>query len=110
MAFPSGDILRCDPFDRISSTSNFIEGSCDGVRVVAFDCRNGRGKGSWSTTVIAAEKSGDVIGGLVYDSDRTLDQAGNWLVVHQPKFPSLVPKRIPVRELEARITSIRRPS
>jgi hypothetical protein len=41
---------------------NVIEGKGHGVRVVAFDCRLGTGKGSWRRSVIAAEGSAEVFG------------------------------------------------
>ena len=53
---PSLD-LRGTGLNSATSTWNVIEGKRHGVRVVAFDCRLGTGKGSWRRSVIAAEGS-----------------------------------------------------
>ena len=107
-AYPATDILLVDPLLRISSTSNFIDGERGGIHIVAFDCRVGRGKGSWSTTVLAAKASGqDVFCATSSIGDLTTDHSGNWVVLQRTKSLSFFPRFIPVEELEAQINSIR---
>jgi hypothetical protein len=108
-AYPATDILLVDPLLRISATSNFIEGERDGIQVVAFDCRVGRGKGSSATTVLAAKSGGqDVFCASCSIGDLTTDHSGSWVVLQRTHLRSFFPRFIPVEELEAQITSIRR--
>jgi hypothetical protein len=84
---------------------NVIGGKSHGVRVVAFDCQIGTGKGSWRRSVIAAEGSADAFG--MFNPEFTVERSGGWVLFYQPKTMSLIaPGLMPVDEIEARLNSI----
>src|SRR4051794_23209174 len=59
-AFPHSLTLHGTPLENATSVWNVIDGDRHGLRVVAFDCRIGRGKGSWLRSAIAVESDKDV--------------------------------------------------
>jgi hypothetical protein len=84
---------------------NVIEGKGHGVRVVAFDCRLGTGKGSWRRSVIAAEGSAEVFG--MFNPELAAERSGGWVLLYQPKAVSLIPKGLmTVTEIEACLTAV----
>ena len=106
-AFPRSLTLHGTPFERVSSIWNVIDGQCHGIRVVAFDCRIGSGKGSWSRTAIAVQTPRDISRIRKFSGDLAVDRSGEWAVMYQPRTFSLIPLGLtPVRELEARLGSI----
>lgn len=106
-AFPQSLTLQGTPFERVSSIWNVIDGECHGIRVVAFDCRIGSGKGSWCRTAIAMQTPTDVFGTTMFSGDLTVHHSGEWAVIYQPKTFSLIPPGLmPVPELEARLCSM----
>ena len=106
-ALPRSLTLHGTPLERVSSIWNVIEGDCGGIRVIAFDCRIGRGKGSWRRTAIAAQGPRDVFGAAKFISDFTVARSGDWAVMYEQETISLLtPGLMPVRELEAHFDSI----
>ena len=97
--------LRGTGLNSATSTWNVIEGKRHGVRVVAFDCQLGTGKGSWRRSVIAAESSIDVFG--MFNPEFAVERSGGWVLFYQPKAVSLIPTGLmPVAEIEARLNAI----
>lgn len=79
-----------------------MEGEINGVRFVIFDCRIGRGKGSWRRTVIAAKSNADIFASVPIMLDLTSEPAGEWTVLYKPKTYQIMPPWLtPVLELEA---------
>lgn len=110
-ALPNSLTLDGTPMDRATSVWNVVDGACNGIRVVAFDCRIGSGKGSWRRTVIAARSSENPFGGGNPASDLATDRSGDWIILHQPKAFSLISLGLmSVGEVEAHFDSIRRDS
>jgi hypothetical protein len=106
-ALPRTLTLNGTPIDSATSTWNVIDGERHGIRVIAFDCQIGAGKGSWRRTVIAAESAADVFGAVSFNRDLQADRSGNWLILYQPKAFSPIPLGLmPVTELEAQLNAI----
>jgi hypothetical protein len=100
--------LAGTPLADISATWNVFEGVQNGIPVIVFDCRIGKGKGSWCRTVIAARASRDVLATAFSDFSYIVDQCGEWVVFYSPKdlsFINLHPL-MPIAELEARISTL----
>jgi hypothetical protein len=91
-----------------SATWNVFEGVQNAIPVIVFDCRIGKGKGSWCRTVIAARASRDVLATVFSDFSYTVDQCGEWVVFYSPKDLSFINFHplMPVAELEARISTL----
>jgi hypothetical protein len=83
--------LSRTPFDGTTSVWNIIDGERHGIRIVAFDCQIGVGKGSWRRTVIAAETAVEAFGAAAFNLDLTVDRSGNWMIMYQPRTVSLIP-------------------
>jgi hypothetical protein len=102
-ALPRSLTLGGTPFDRTSSVWNVIDGEPRGIRMVAFDCRVGVGKGSWCRTVIAVESDGDVLSPVAFNCDMAIDRSGRWKVLYRPKglFTTRTGGLMPIEELDA---------
>lgn len=87
----------------ISSAWNVIDGERHGVRVVAFDCRIGTGKGSWRRTVIAAQTSGNNLRYLAGYLER--HRSDKWTLLYVPRNSSPA-GLMPVAELTRYIEAI----
>jgi hypothetical protein len=99
---PKSLSLHGTPIEGASSTWNVIDGERRGIRVVAFDCRIGNGKGSWRRTVIAAQSPRDVFDVVRFNGDLTVGRSGKWAILYQPKTFSFIPTGLmPLSELEA---------
>ena len=106
-ALPRSLTLSGTPIGSATSTWNVIDGERHGVRIIAFDCQIGAGKGSWRRTVIAAESAANVFGAVSFNHDLTADRSGEWLILYQPKTLSLIPPGLmPITELEAHLNAI----
>ena len=91
-----------------SSVWNVIDGESNGVRVIAFDCRIGQGKGSWRRTVLAVQSSSGTLEATAFNPDITPEHSGEWTFFYQPKTFSLIPAGLmPITELEANLTTRR---
>jgi len=90
-----------------TSTWNLIEGKRHGIRIVAFDCQIGAGKGSLRRTVVAAETAVDVFGGARFNTDLRVHRSGSWMILWQPGTMSFIPAGLmPIVELEAHLNAI----
>jgi hypothetical protein len=99
--------LTGTPMAKASATWNVIEGTQNGVQVIAFDCRIGTGKSSWQRTVIAAHSSRDVFATVPSHSSYTVVQSGEWIVFYAPKRGFIVGQSLmPIAELEARLSTL----
>ena len=98
--------LQQTPFCLATSVWNVIEGERSGIKVVAFDCRVGHGKGSWSRTAIAARTQTDVFNAVAFDRNLTVDHSGDWVVLYQPK-QLVYGGLMRVEELEAHLNAIK---
>jgi len=87
----------------ISSAWNVIDGERHGVRVIAFDCRIGTGKGSWRRTVIAVQTSDDNLRYLAGYLE--LHRSDKWTLLYAPRSSSPT-GLMPVAELAGYIEAI----
>jgi len=87
----------------ISSAWNVIDGERHGVRVIAFDCRIGTGKGSWRRTVIAAQTADANLKYLAGYLE--LHCSDNWTFLYAPRASSPA-GLMPVAELTGYIEAI----
>jgi hypothetical protein len=100
--------LEGTPIARASAVWSVMEGNRNGIRVIAFDCRIGPGKGSWQRTVIAALSPRDVFSSVPSESSYTVDHSGDWAIFYSPKELSFIGGGLmPLPELEARLLSLR---
>ena len=108
-ALPRSLTLGGTPFQLASKVWNVIDGEPRGVRIVAFDCRVGVGKGSWRRTVIAIESGADLSDSLPFNPDMTVESAGKWKILYRPKMSVSfrVAGLMPIAELEAHLNSVR---
>ena len=85
---------------------NLVDGDRRGIRVMAFDCRVGAGKGSWCRTVIATDASADRLTATRFNPDLAVERSGKWAVVYQSKTPLTRSGLMPVDEVEAHLNAI----
>ena len=85
-------------FRKATWVGNVLEGACNGIRVVAFDFRMGKGKRSSSGTAILAEGSRDVFDATRFISEFEIEDLDDWTILHGGLMP--------VSELEAWLTGI----
>lgn len=89
-----------------SSVWNVIDGEPNGIRVIAFDCRVGRGKGSWRRTVVAVQST-EKFNPQLFSPDMTAENTERWTFFYQPKALTFIPLGLmPVTELESYLTAI----
>jgi hypothetical protein len=86
-ALPRSLTLTGTPFDHASKVWNVIDGEPRGIRLVAFDCQIGVGKGSWRRTVIAVEGRADL--SFLLNPEMTIDSVGPWKVLYRPKASTI---------------------
>lgn len=79
-----------------------VDGVHDTIRIVAFDCRLGWGRGSWEQTVIAVECGKDIHQALSLSTDYMLERSGGWQLFFEPSGRSVMP----IEELEAHIKNV----
>jgi hypothetical protein len=105
-ALPRSLTLNGTPFERASKVWNVIDGEPHGIRIIAFDCRVGVGKGSWRRTVIAVERGSNL--SLILNPEMTIDSAGSWKVLYRPKASTnlRIAGLMPVTELESYLNSV----
>jgi hypothetical protein len=97
--------LSGTPMVRASSIWNVIDGDRPGIRIIAFDCRIGTGKGSWRRTVIAVKTDND--SAVSSNRDLAVDHSADWTILYKPKTFFLIPAGLmTVNELEARLNAI----
>lgn len=104
---PSDLSLVGTPMATKSAAWNVFEGVQNGIRFIVFDCRMGRGKGSWRRTVIAARTNRDVFATVPSNVGYTVDRCGEWMIFYAPKAISFLgPDLMAIPELEARISTL----
>jgi hypothetical protein len=108
-ALPRSLTLGGTPFQSASKVWNVIDGEPRGVRVIAFDCRVGVGKGSWRRTVIATESGADLSDAVPFNPDMMVESAGKWKILYRPKgsVNFRIAGLMPIAELEAHLNSVR---
>ncbi|MGB6690482.1 MAG: hypothetical protein WBE76_21820 [Terracidiphilus sp.] len=106
---PEALSLYGTPFAHIDSmhTSNLIDGSLHGTRVIAFDCQVFEDKSSWQRTVIAAKTSGNIFNAAAANPEFKIDRSAGWSILYQSKEFSAVPEALmPATDLEAHLDAI----
>jgi len=105
-ALPRSLTLDGTPFHRASKVWNVIDGEPRGVRIIAFDCRVGIGKGSWRRTVIAIASSAHFSDAVPFNPDMTTVPTGGWKIMFRPKASVnfRIAGLMPVQELEAHLS------
>lgn len=81
--------LKSSSISNVSSVWNVIDGTPRGVRIVAFDCRVGQGKGSWETTVIAVNAEPARVKASDFDLSLEKDHIESWTLLFRrigPEF------------------------
>jgi hypothetical protein len=104
---PKSLTLKGTGLESVTAIWNLIDGDCQGVRIIAFDCRIGAGRGSWHRTVIATDQRPEE---LITAStpELVVERSGEWSIIYQPKAFSLVPAGLmPVEEVEAHLKAAR---
>jgi len=107
-ALPRSLSLVGTPMERATATWNTIDGEQAGVRIVAFDCRMGEGKGSWRRTVIGAQTSDDVFGTSISNLPMTTDRSNGWILLYLPSGEAFLSGLMSIEELDAYLSGIRR--
>jgi hypothetical protein len=97
--------LSGTPMEYASSIWNVIDGDRPGIRIIAFDCQIGGGKGGWRRTVIAVKADNDRASSS--NRDLTADHSADWTILYKPKTFALIPAGLmTVDELEARLNAM----
>lgn len=106
-ALPRSLTLSGTPFSTHSKVWNVIDGEPRGVRTIAFDCRVGIGKSSWTRTVIAVEMVRTFRQPLPFNPEMTIDTAGDWRIVYRLKasINFRIAGLMPLDELESYLSS-----
>jgi hypothetical protein len=73
--------LKSSSISNVSSVWNVIDGTPRGVRIVAFDCRVGQGKGSWETTVIAVNAEPIAVKASDFDMSLEKEHIDGWTLL-----------------------------
>ena len=107
-ALPRSISLTGTSLQGATAVWNVIDGECQKIRVIAFDCRIGVGKGSWRRTVIAAQADTNVFGTVNFNRDLTVERSGQWMFLYQPKALFIPPPLMSVNEIEAHLQAIAR--
>ena len=106
-ALPRSISLTGTSLQDATAVWNVIDGERQKIRVIAFDCRIGVGKGSWRRTVIAAQTDNDVFGAVNFNRDLTVERSGQWMFLYQPKALAFIPPPLmSVDEIEAHLNAI----
>jgi hypothetical protein len=104
---PASLDLPDDPFANASRYWNVIDGEPNGIRIVAFDCRIGTGKGSWCRTVIAVQGSEGLTRSALSYSDLRAEPSNSWTILYVPHgIQPLGTGFMAVSELESRLSVI----
>jgi hypothetical protein len=105
-ALPRSLTLNGTPLERASKVWNVIDGEPHGIRIIAFDCRVGVGRGSWRRTVIAVERGSNL--SLLLNPEMKMDFVGSWKVLYRPQASTnfRIAGLMPVTELESYLNSV----
>ncbi|WP_263415948.1 hypothetical protein [Terriglobus albidus] len=103
-ALPKSLTVSGTDIANLSSVWNVIDGERQGVRVVAFDCKIGTGKGSRRRTVIAVQRPDE---GLRYlAGNLELHRSNDWSLLYGPRASMIQPGLMPVTELSGYIEAL----
>jgi hypothetical protein len=107
-ALPKSLTLSGTPFECYAKVWNVIDGEPRGVRIIAFDCSVGVGKGRRLRTVIAMESIAGISETIPLNQDMTMDTAGEWKILYRSKafFEFRIAGLMPVPELEAYLNAV----
>jgi hypothetical protein len=108
-ALPGALSLYGTPFAYIPSApvANLIDGTCNGVRLIVFDCEVWEGKSSWARTVVAARAPECVFAAAHSNPEFRVDRSAAWSILYQPKGLSEHPNELmPIPDLEAQLEAI----
>jgi hypothetical protein len=106
-ALPRSISLTGTSLQGVMAVWNVIDGERQKIRVIAFDCRIGVGKGSWRRTVIAAQTENDVFGAPNFNRDLTIERSGRWMFLYLPKALAFIPPPLmSAEEIEAHVSAI----
>jgi hypothetical protein len=110
-ALPRSLTLYGTPFERTSKVWNVIDGEPHGIRIIAFDCQVGSGKGSWRRSVITVESGADS-SRAAFDPDLAIQHVGKWKILYRAKasIEFRISGLMPIEELEAYVDSAGRGS
>jgi hypothetical protein len=81
--------LKSSSISNLSSVWNVIEGTPRTVRIIAFDCRVGQGKGSWETTVIAVNAELAAVKASDFDLSIEKEHTDGWTLLFHRIGPEL---------------------
>jgi hypothetical protein len=106
---PEALSLYGTPLANPTSTWNIMDGEKDKIRVIAFDCQIGSGKGSWRRTAIAARTKEEVFSAVAFNTDLAIGRSGGWMILYYPEpvKSAMSQGLMPVAELEAHVDAIR---
>ena len=91
----------------VSKVWNTVDGDRHGLRIIAFDCQVGRGKGSWARTAIAIQTDRNILEETHLRSALRAERSGRWLILYEPKaLFSLGPRFMPIEEIESWLNGI----
>jgi hypothetical protein len=106
-SLPRDLFLSSTQFANWSKLSNVYSGIINGVEVAFFDCKVGRGKGSWTRTIIAVRSNGDVFGAKAFDLDFNSQRCEEWLLLYRRREGfRITPGVMPVSQIESHIRNI----
>ena len=95
------------PLEGITAVWNAMDGEVKGLGVLVFDCRIGKGKGSWQRTIVAAKSQHAVFNSIDGNYGLELGRVGDWTILYRPKELTFFSGGLmPIPELKARISSI----
>ena len=100
---PEALSLYGTPFAFRRFTWNVVDGECNRMRVVVFDCRQESDKGIWRT-VIAVRTGSTARSAAEFGSGMMADSSGGWTILYYP--PEVKTGLMPMKELRTRLSSI----
>ena len=88
---PRSFTLSGTALDGATSIWNVMDRDCAGLRVIAFDCRIGSGRGRWRRTAIAVQGPHHVFGAPKFNTGLAVDGSGDWSILYEPEPRTLLP-------------------
>lgn len=98
--------LVSSSISNVSSVWNVIDGTPRGVRIVAFDCLVGKGKGSWETTVIAVNAEPFAVKASDFDISLEKEHIDGWTLLFRRIGPESSGCKMTVEELKGYLEAI----
>lgn len=82
---PEALSLYGTPFAHCRSTSHVIDGQCNHMRVIVFDCSVGNDKNHYERTVIAARTGSNLLNADKFNPAMKADSSGPWTILYYPE-------------------------